>query len=227
MIPVGTIINSLAIIGGSLLGILFHHSLPSKIKTIVFQGLGLATILIGMQMALKAQNVLAVVFSLLIGGIIGESLNLEERLEGLGEFIKSKLESKPEKFTEGFVAATLLYGIGSMAILGPIAEGLSGDKTILLTKSVLDGFSSIALASTYGMGVLFSFIPILIYQGSLTFLASGAQHFFSPIIMDQLTAVGGLLIVGISLGLLEIKKVKVANLLPALLIVVIFSLIFK
>ncbi len=224
--PIGTLINTIAIIAGSLIGLLLHNAIPDKIKKIVFQSLGLSTLLIGTQMALKVENIITVIFSLLIGAIIGEILSLEKRTEHLGDFLKRRTKSKNEQFTEGFVAASLLFCIGAMAILGSINEGITGDKTILYTKSILDGFAAIALAATYGIGVLFSSLIVLLYQGSITLLAGNLQGILTQTVINQITAVGGLLIVGIGINLLEIKKIHVTNMLPALVIIILLTLLF-
>lgn len=223
----GTIVNSAAIVIGSIIGVLFQHKFPKKIQLIVFQGLGLSTLLIGIQMALKVENILALIFSLIIGGIIGESLDLDLRMEHFGNWLKHKVKSKDTQFTDGFVAASILFCVGAMAILGSLDEGIRGDRTVLFTKSILDGFASIALAASMGIGVAFSALPIFLYQGSITILSGYTQNFFTPTMIQQLTAVGGLLIVGISINILEIKKIKVTNLLPSLILIVIFSLFFK
>lgn len=223
----GTIVNSAAIVIGSIIGVLFQHKFPKKIQLIVFQGLGLSTLLIGIQMALKVENILALIFSLIIGGIIGESLDLDLRMEHFGNWLKHKVKSKDTQFTDGFVAASILFCVGAMAILGSLDEGIRGDRTVLFTKSILDGFASIALAASMGIGVAFSALPIFLYQGSVTILSGYTQNFFTPTMIQQLTAVGGLLIVGISMNILEIKKIKVTNLLPSLILIVIFSLFFK
>ncbi len=221
--PIGTIINAGAIILGSLAGVIFHEHIPKKIHTIVFQIMGLATILIGLQMAFKVDNILTLIFSLLIGGIIGELIDLELRMKHLGNFFKRKIKSKDDRFTEGFLAASLLYCIGALAILGPINEALHADRSILYTKSILDGFASIAFASSMGIGVIFASIPVLVYQGTITVGAGLLQPLFTTHIINQLTAVGGLLIVGIGINLLELKKIKVTNILPSLLVIVLFS----
>jgi len=167
------------------------------------------------------------IFSLIIGGVIGETINIDLRIEALSNKLKRAVGSKSNTFTEGLLTAFLLFCVGSMAILGSINEGIRGDHSLLLTKSILDGFSAIALASTFGVGVIFSTIPLLIYQGSITLFANAFQKLFSPVIINELTAVGGLLIVGIGLNLLEIKKIKVTNLLPALLIAILLAAIIK
>lgn len=223
--PIGTIVNTVAVILGSLLGLLLHKNLPKKIKAIVFQGIGLCTLVIGMQMALKVENLLVLIFSILIGGVVGETIKLDLRFESLSDFLKNKIKSKNEKFTEGLITSFLIFCIGSMTIIGAINEGIKGDRTLLFTKSILDGFTSIALASTYGVGVLFSAIPLFIFQSTLTMLAVQFQNFFSPIIINQLTATGGILILGIGINLLDIKKIKVTNLLPALVTIILLTLI--
>lgn len=224
--PLGTLINAVAIIAGSLAGLFFHDHIPERVKKIVFQALGLCVLLIGLQMAFKVGNILTVIFSLLLGSIAGELLNLESYVERAGRFLKRKLQSQEARFTEGFVAASVLFCIGAMAILGPLNEGLKGDRTVLLTKSILDGFAAVAMASSYGIGVLFSAIPILIYQGAVFLFAHQLQGVLSDAVIRELTATGGLLITGISLNLLEIKKIKVTNMLPALLFAVAIAVFF-
>jgi uncharacterized protein len=226
--PIATLINGLAIIAGSILGIIFKNLLSDKLKKIIFQAMGLSTILIGIQMFFNVKNVLIVIISLVTGGIAGELLNLEANFEKFIVFIKSKSNSKltSGKFSEGLITATCIFCIGSMAIVGSIDEGLRGNRTIILTKSILDGFLSIALASTYGVGVLFSFVFIILYQGSITLLAHFAQSFFTPLLIAQMTSCGGIMIVGIGLNILEIKKINVLNLLPGLAVVAILTMLF-
>ena len=225
--PLGTFMNIIAVIIGSVIGLLLGSRFPEKIKTIAFQSLGLISLLIGMQMALKVENPLTLIFAVLIGAIIGEWINLEKIFDNAGEFLKRKVKSKNDKFTEGLVTAFLIFCVGSMTIVGSINEGVNGDRTLLLTKSILDGFTSIALASTMGIGVLFSIIPMLILQGGLTIFAGMFQSFFTPTLINQLTATGGILILGIALNILEIKKIKVVNMLPALLMIILLTLIIR
>ena len=221
--PLGTIINVLAVILGSLLGLCLKSRIPPKIHQRVFQGIGLATLLIGLQMALKVENLILLIFSILFGAIVGEALDLEKRLDSLAEILKKKLKSQSSSFTQGLITAFLIFCIGSLTILGALDEGIRGDHTLLLAKSTLDGFTSIALAATYGLGVMFSVIPMLIYQGTITLLARQFQNLFTPILINQLTAVGGILILGLGLNLLEIKQIKITNMLPALLFVFVFK----
>lgn len=222
--PVATLINALAIIFGALLGVLLGRNFPDRVRSIVYQGIGLCVLVIGIDMALRYDNIVLVVFSVLLGAVTGELLKLDEKMASLGNWLKGRIKSKDARFTDGFVTASLIFCIGSMAILGSIDEGIRGDRTILLTKSILDGFISIPLASTYGIGVMFSALPILIYQGSITIAASQSQAFFTPEIITQITSVGGLLIMGIGITLMDLKKVNVTNLLPSLIYVVLFTI---
>jgi len=214
--PVGTIANAAAIVAGSLVGILMHGRFPENVKRIVFQGLGLSVLLIGLQMALKMDRPLLVVFSMVLGGIAGELLRIEDRLETLGERVKVLARSKNALFTDGLVSASLIYCVGSMAILGSLDDGLRNDPTILFTKATLDGFASIPLASTYGVGVMFSAVPVLFYQGAITLGAGSVREFVTPGLLTQITATGGLLILSIGVNLLNFAHIRVGNFLPAL-----------
>jgi uncharacterized membrane protein YqgA involved in biofilm formation len=223
----GTLVNTATVLVGSSLGLLIGARFSEKIKTIVMHALGLATLLIGFKMAFKTENILLVIGSLVIGGIIGEILNLEERLERLGDFIKRKVKSESGSFVLGFVTSSLVFCIGPLTIVGSIQDGVTGDANVLYVKSLLDGFASIVFASSLGVGVLFSSITVLLFQGSLTLLGSRLSFLLRPAVLDELTATGGLIIVGIGIFLLGIKKIKVGNFLPALVVVVILALIFK
>jgi len=226
MLPVGSIVNALAIIGGSIIGCWLQSRFPDRIRSIVFQGLGLCVLLIGIQMALKVENILIVIFAILLGAITGELCRLDTLFERLGNRLKGLLKSKNPKFTEGLITASLIYCIGAMAIVGALEEGINGNPEVLLTKSILDGFASIALAASYGSGVFFSFIPVLLYQGIMTIGASYFQQYFSDMMIAQITACGGLLILGIGINLLELTEIKLANLLPSLGFVVILTAFF-
>ena len=225
----GTIVNVVAIFLGCSAGFILKSKFPEKIEKIIMQALGLASLLIGMQMAIKADNILLVIFSLVIGGVIGEIIDIEAGLERFGERIKGKFKSNntSERFVEGFLTASLLYCVGSMAIMGAIKEGLSGNPDILYAKSLLDGITSIAFTAVMGIGVLFSAIPVFLYQGGITLLARTIKDFLSPKIINEMTAVGGILIWGIGFGLLGIKKIKVGNLLPAILVAAFLAAIFS
>lgn len=228
-LPIGTFINMATIIVGSLIGLWLQQSFPLNIKAIVFQAIGLATLLIGIQMSLKMPEgyLLVLIFSLIIGGIIGELLQLDLQLQALGESLKTSLDIGDEKFTEGLITASLLYCVGSMVIVGAIEEGISGNRELLMVKSTLDGVSSIAFASTYGVGVLFSIFPMLLIQGGMTILAARIKPFFTETIIAQLTSVGGLLILGIGIELLNLGDISIENLLPSLLVIVFFTWIYS
>ncbi|NDV20380.1 DUF554 family protein [Pseudodesulfovibrio sp. JC047] len=226
MLPLGSIVNALAIIGGSVLGCWLQSRFPERIRTIVFQGLGLSVLLIGIQMALKTENTILVVFAILLGGITGELLRLDTLFERLGNRFKKLIRSKNARFTEGLITASLVYCIGAMAIIGPLEEGIRGDTTVLFTKSILDGFASIAFAASYGSGVLFSFIPVLLYEATLTLGANFFQQYFSDMMIAQITGCGGLLIIGIGINLLELTEIRMANLLPGLVYIVVLTAIF-
>lgn len=225
--PVGSIVNAMTVIVGSIIGMLIRKSLPERIKGIIFQAVGLATLVLAMQMSLQeGGDFLILIFSLILGGILGEVLKLDVRLDTFGDALKSRIRIKNERFTEGLVTAFLIFCVGSMTFVGALNEGLSGDRTLILSKAILDGFTSIVLASVYGVGVLFSALPLFIVQAGLTLLASQFQMLFPEALIVQLTAVGGVLILGIGLGLLEIKQIKTVNMLPSLLVVTLLTFVF-
>jgi len=221
--PLGTIANAAAIVAGSLVGLLMHGRFPENVKKIVFQALGLSVLVIGLQMALKMDRPLLVVFSMVLGGIAGELLRIEDRLESMGERLKSVARSRNALFTDGFVSASLIYCVGSMAILGSLDDGLRNDPTILLTKATLDGFASIPLASTYGVGVMFSAVPVLLYQGAITLAAGSVREVVTPELLMQITSTGGLLILSIGVNLLGFARIRVGNFLPSLLAAALLS----
>ncbi|MEM1607592.1 MAG: DUF554 domain-containing protein [Candidatus Bathyarchaeia archaeon] len=214
----GTLVNAVSVVIGSLIGIFLRGRFPERIKSIVFQGIGLATLFIGFQMALKTGNLIVLFFSMLIGAVIGEFLNIEGRIEGFGNLVKSKFSSGEDKFVEGFITAFLIFCMGSMTIVGSIEDGLNGNPSILYAKSMLDGFASISLASVLGVGVLFSAIPLLLYQGGITMLASLSKAFFTEAVVNELSAAGGIILIGLGINLLEIRRIRVANLLPSLVV---------
>jgi uncharacterized membrane protein YqgA involved in biofilm formation len=223
----GTLVNTATVIIGSSVGLLIGARFSERINTIVMHALGLSTLLIGFQMAFKTENILLVIGSLALGGIIGELIKLEEALEALGEFIKRKVKSKSGNFVLGFVTSSLVFCIGPLTIVGSIQDGVSGDASVLYAKSLLDGFASIVFASSLGVGVIFSSLTVLIFQGGLTILGTKLSFLLRPEILNELIATGGLIIVGIGIFLLGIKKIKVGNFLPALVVVVILALLFK
>lgn len=217
---IGTIVNVGAVILGSAIGLVLKNKLPQKITHIVFQAIGLFTIALGVYMSLKGQHFLLIIFSLIIGAILGEWINIAHYLDRLSENLKRKLKSNNEKFSEGLVTAFLLYCMGSMTILGAFDEGLGNGSELLITKSVMDGFSSIALASALGIGVMFSVIPLFLYQGGLTLFAAYLQDVLTSVYINEVTAVGGILLIGLGITILEIKSLRIINMIPALIIII-------
>lgn len=220
--------NTVAILIGGLLGLMFGHTLPDRIKKTVIQGIGLTVLLIGLCMAIQTKNTLVVIASLVLGGIVGELIDIEQRLQQFGMLLERKLskDGQGAGFTKAFVTASLIYCVGAMAIMGALESGLTGSNTILYAKAMLDGITAVVFASSMGIGVLASAIPVFIYQGLLTFSAGLLQGVLSPQVITEMGATGGLLIVGIGLNILEIKEIKVGNLLPGLFIAIPLTIIF-
>jgi uncharacterized membrane protein YqgA involved in biofilm formation len=223
---IGTLVNVVAILIGGSLGLLFRTRIPERMFKIVFQAIGIFTLYLGVSMALKSNELLLMVFSLVVGALIGEFLRLEERVENLSDLLKKKIGSKDDKFSTGFVTSFMLFCLGAMTILGSMEEGMGNEPTLLLTKSMMDGFSAVALAAVMGVGVLFSVIPLLIYQGGLTLLAALFGGVIPEVIITEIAGVGGVLIIGLGISILEIKKIKVLNMLPSLLVEVLLCYIF-
>ncbi len=223
---IGTLINTGAVIAGSTFGILLQARLPGRLKTAAFQGIGLFTLIVGVSMAIKTQNFLIMILSIVTGSIIGGLIDIDSYLNRFGEFLMKRLRLGRGRFSEGLVTAFLLFCMGSMTVLGAIEEGLGGLPNIYMAKSVLDGFSSIALSATFGIGVLFSAIPLFLYQGGLTLLAGSLERFLSDAVVCEITAVGGLILIGLGINILDIKKLKVINMLPSLLIAGLLAYVF-
>ncbi|MDR2385865.1 MAG: DUF554 domain-containing protein [Tannerella sp.] len=219
---IGTLVNAAAIVTGSSIGIIFKKSLPERYQTIYFEAVGLFTLLLGIKMSLEISSYLPVVLSMVLGGFIGMRLRLEHRTEQLGDFIKIKIRTKNERFTEGLVSSFLLFCMGSMTVVGSIEEGLGKSPDLLLTKSIMDFFSAIMLASGWGVGVLFSAIPVLLFQGGITLAAAIIGKDIPESVVNELSVVGGLILVGLSFHLMKIKKIEVINFLPALALICLF-----
>jgi len=220
ILPLGSIVNALSVFIGSIIGIYFSSFLSEKIRKAVFQIIGLFTLALGMQMSLKTNQFLILLVSLIIGIIIGESLSIQKAIETLSNKLKIKLQSENKVFSEGLITAFLLYCVGSMTFVGSIEEGIHQDRTLMYTKSLMDGVTSILLASSFGTGVLFSAIPLLIFQSALTLGAYYFESYLHTGLITEISAVGGVIIIGIGLNILEIKKIKVINILPALLLII-------
>jgi uncharacterized membrane protein YqgA involved in biofilm formation len=219
MILTGTIVNVAAISAGALIGRYAGRFIPDKIRRTVMAGLGLTVLLIGLQLALKSSRPMIVIGSLLLGGVIGELLQIEARLDSFGVWLQSRF-ARAGNIAEGFVAASLLYCVGAMAIMGALQDGIGNTPTILYAKAALDGVASIALASTLGIGVLFSALPVAIYQGCITIAAESATSLLTDTVVLEMNAVGGLLIVAIGLDLIGIKRLPVGNMLPSVFVAV-------
>ncbi|MDR2847468.1 MAG: DUF554 domain-containing protein [Bacteroidales bacterium] len=216
---IGTLVNAVAVVAGSSIGLLFKKNLPEKLQDVYFQAVGLFTLLLGVKMSLDISSPLLVVLSLVLGGFIGTKLKLNERTEQMGDYIKTKTKSQNDRFTEGITTAFLLFCIGSMTIVGAIEEGLGNTSDLLLTKALMDFFSAIMLASGLGIGVLFSFIPLLIFQGGITLVVSLVGKDIPAAIITEISVVGGIILIGLGLSLLKIKKMELINFLPALLLI--------
>jgi Uncharacterized membrane protein, possible Na+ channel or pump len=218
----GTIINVVLVLLGSVAGLLLKGLLSSRLSTVITQGLGLCVALIGLQSAIGYGDLLCVIICLVLGVLIGEGLKIERRLDGLGEVLRKRFvkEGSESRFTEGFVTASILYCVGAMAIMGSIEAGVNQNYSILIAKSIIDGITSITFAAAMGIGVAFSVLPILIYQGGLTLLAAQLGGFFvnNPATIEALSAVGGVIIIGIGVNMLGATKerIPVGNMLPAI-----------
>jgi len=221
----GTILNVITVIIGGTLGTFLGARLPEKMRETVMQGLGLLTFVIGLQMALSSHNILIVMASILFGGVAGEILGIQNGLDAIGRNLEQRFARGGEagQFTRGFVTASLVFCIGPLAILGSIQDGLLGDFNLLAIKSTLDGFAGLAFASTLGIGVAFAALTVFVYQGSISVLSMLLGSAIGSVTRDtpwviEMSATGGVLIMGIALLLLDLKQVRIANLLPAVLI---------
>lgn len=221
---IGTVVNTILVIAGSLIGMLLRKGIPENIKKIIMVGLGLFSCILGGKMGFEMQRPLLVVLSLILGGVIGELLHIEDFLESIGTKLKHLVKAQGEtSFAQGFVFASLLFCVGPMTILGSIQAGLQNKPELLFIKSLMDGVSSIILASSLGLGVIFSALTVLVIQGGLTVLAQQFSFLTDPVYLNDFTSVGGIMIFAIGLRLLDIKRIKVSNLLPALVIVLLLA----
>lgn len=221
----GTIVNVLAILAGGTVGLLLRSGIQ-KYKETAISALGLSIIFIGLKYAFDTTNPLIMISALVIGGLIGELLDIEHWLHLWASKAEKLFGNQGGNFSEAFVTATLVYCVGAMAIMGALQSGLTGDNSTLYAKSMLDGISSIFFASTLGAGVLLSAVPVFLYQGAITLGASLASAWLTPLMRTEMTAVGGILILAIGLGIMEIKRVRVGNLLPAVLLAAGFAALF-
>ena len=218
----GTLVNVAAIIAGSLIGLAFKGRISEKYNKTIVQAISLGVILIGLRSAFQCNDFILIIISLAIGSLIGEILGIECRLESTGMWLEKKISKKSSGFATGFVTTTLLFCIGAMAIIGSLESGLTGNHDTLFAKSTIDGIMAVIFSSTMGIGVLFSSISVLLYQGSITLAAVYIKPFLTPEVISQISAVGGLLIAAIGMNMLRENKIKVGNMLPAVFIPLIY-----
>jgi len=223
---IGTVVNVILVIAGSILGLLLRKGIPENVSKMIMVGLGLFTCILGVRMGIQMERPLVIVLSLILGGVCGELIHIEEFLEGIGEKLKRLVKNQGEtSFAQGFVFASLLFCVGPMTILGSIQAGLQNKPDLLFIKSLMDGVSSVILASAMGLGVIFSAVTVLATQGGLTLLAQQFSFLTDPVYLNDFTSVGGVMIFAIGLKLLDIKIIKVGNLLPSLLFVLLLTFV--
>jgi uncharacterized membrane protein YqgA involved in biofilm formation len=217
----GTFLNIVTVLIGGSIGLIFGARIPDKLKETIIAGMGLFTAAMGIQMFLETENPLIVLGSILIGTLLGEWWRIEDGLQNLGKYLEKRFSKEGDdgsnRFVRGFLTASLLFCVGPMTILGSIQDGLTGDYNLLAVKSVLDGFASLAFASTLGVGVMFSTIVIFVFQGGISLFAAQLNAIVTTPMLNELTATGGVILVGLAISsLLEIKKIRVGNMLPGL-----------
>ncbi|CAH0145347.1 MULTISPECIES: DUF554 domain-containing protein [Peribacillus] len=222
MVLLGALVNGACILIGSILGRFLQH-IPEKIKETVMSGIGLAVMVLGLQMGFKSDNFLVVILSIVGGAVLGEWLNLEGRLNSLGNWLERRMKAKEgTSISQGFVTATLIFGIGAMAIIGALDSGIRNDHDVLITKAIIDGFTALVLASTLGIGVLFSAFPIILYEGLMAIFSRQINTMVPTALMDsfilEMTATGGVMILAIGMNIIGVTKIRVANLLPGIMI---------
>lgn len=229
MIMLGNIVNTVAIIGGSILGIFFKKGLPLKIKDIIMSSMGLFLLTLAIKDAIKFNNAIFTLACLLLGAVIGEFLMIDDNLKRLGTYFEEKFsnnDNSSNDILKGFTTTSIMFCVGAMAIVGSIKSGLTNDNEILLIKALLDGIFSLIFASKYGIGVLFSSIVVFLYQGSLYFLAFFIKNSLSENIITEISTLGGIIMIGLAFNLLFDKNIKIGNMVPALFIPIIYNAIF-
>lgn len=221
--PVGSLVNALAIVAGGLGGLLVGARMPERMRQLVFQGLGLCVVVLGVQSALAGTRPVLTILSIVGGSIIGELLRLEDRLSALGDALKARLRSSNPRFTEGLLNASVIFCIGAMGILGSFEEGLRGTRDIIYAKSIIDAFAAMIMASAMGVGVLFSGVSVFVYQGALVLGATVLSGILTEPVMTELSATGGVIIMGIGINMLGLLQIRLANMIPALVLVAILA----
>lgn len=221
----GTIVNAFAIIIGTLFGVGLKNGIKEQYKKTIMDGIGLSVLIIGIMGGVKSNNIILVICSIVIGTIIGEFIGIEDKLDRLGKFLQTKLGGKDSNFSNAFVTASLIYCVGAMAIVGSLEAGIQHNYETLFAKAILDGISAIVFASTLGIGVAFSSIAVFFYQGSITLLAGMLNAVLTDEIINEMSAVGGILIMAIGINLLELKQIKIGNMLPAIFVPILYQII--
>ena len=214
----GTVVNACAIVAGCLTGLVFKGGIAEKYKETVVHAVALSVVLVGFKSAFASEALLTVILSVVIGSLLGEWVNIEGKLDGLGAWLETKVPGGQGSVAKGFVTASLVFCVGSMAIVGALDSGLTGNHETLYAKSILDGVISVIFTTTMGIGVIFSAVAVFVYQGGITLTASVMKPFLTPEVVAEMTSVGGLLIVAIGLNMLDITKIRVGNMLPAIFI---------
>lgn len=227
MILLGSLANAAAVIIGGVLGSFLKKGLPKRFGDLVIAALGLFTVMLGVSFAMKTQHPLVVIFSLVIGAALGEWIDIEKRMENLGDAVQDRLKGFKGNFSQGFVNASLLFCVGSMAIMGALQSGLLNNHDTLYTKAVMDGVISVVFASTMGIGVAAAAVPVFLYQGAITMLASTLQPFLSDPVVLEMTATGGILLMGVGINILELKKIRVGNLIPAIFLPILIMMVMN
>jgi uncharacterized membrane protein YqgA involved in biofilm formation len=214
---IGTLVNAAAIMAGGTVGLLLKKGIKDSYKTTVMQAISLTVILIGIRSALNADDLLGVIVCMAVGSLLGEAMKIEDRLEAFGAYAEKRFSrSSNGGFSKGFVTASLVFCVGSMAIVGALESGLTGNHDTLFAKSLLDGITSVVFASTFGGGVVFSALPVMVYQGTITMGASLLKPFLTPGVIAQMSGVGGLLIAAIGINMLRLAHIRIGNMLPAI-----------
>jgi len=226
MLPIGAILNAAAILFGGGIGMALCRRIPEGVRACIFQGLGLSVLAVGIKLTLRSASPGVLIGSIVCGGMVGGALRLEQRIADASLWVKARMRSKNPLFADGLVVSVTVFCCGSLALLGPLDEGVRGDHFLLSTKAFIDGLTAVAFASAYGSGVLVSALLVLVYEGAATYAASAVGQYVAPAVVTELSAVGGVLTIGIALNLLELKHVALPNMLPSLVFTVIFASVF-
>jgi len=225
---IGTIVNAVAIMAGGVFGLLLKKGIKDCYKMTIMQAIGLSVILIGIRSALNATDLLEIIVCMVVGSLLGEAMRIEDRIEALGAYAEKHFSRSTDGgFSKGLVTASLVFCVGSMAIVGSLESGLAGNHETLFAKSLLDGITSVVFASTFGSGVIFSAVPVLIYQGAITLGASLLRPFLTSGVIAQMSGVGGLLIAAIGINMLRMAHIKVGNMLPAIFLPLIYYMLLQ